>query len=308
MEAALRSPESPLVITAKNVITVMNVQMLDELLLTAKGLAAERLLITQSYTPYARGGLFPYGRSPIEEHFPSWISDRVRNDHRALYTAAPASAWIVPEIARSIYYTAMLELELDYLTQRALDSRVFSTRRVFTECVQLDLQGAAASAFLSGQGDKRFGPLWESGAIDTISVGPYLSGVIPSRENQVPKGHLRVRSMQLHVEFSKNGAKDIPAPLAAESRIDGIHDQDGFCLPRQARAFHPSFGQILQCLAPSDFPFAKNPETLDSCFKAAGELTVRYLFEELAPQKENWLIATCLTPEHLPRWKRWLQG
>lgn len=198
----LNSVSTRKVITMKNTLTSINSNEIEDWLEVLETSDIDRVVVTQSIAPNL-DVLVNGGQKAIEQTCESLAAksarERTDNDQSLMMAAV-----IISERSKQIAYTALLEILIQNLADRAAKKGFNITQKLKTNATADIRDEEAIANFLADKGIASYMSDFQKGTFNELTFTP--TAILYGKVADVPQQTLRIRSQQIHIVLERKVA------------------------------------------------------------------------------------------------------
>ena len=211
---ALNSVSSRKVITMKNTLTSIDSDEIDDWLDVIAASDIDRLVITQSIGPNME--VFVKGAAEAIEKACESLAIKTAKEHTVDEYSFMIIAMIVRERAMQIAYTALLEILIQNLADRAKKKEFTISKKTVTNAMADINTTKEIDEFMAGKGIANMSD-FQQGAFNAITFTP--TAILYEKLADIPPNTLRIRSQQIHIVLERNDARTTAINAGGRTKI-----------------------------------------------------------------------------------------
>lgn len=211
---ALNSVSTRKVITMKNTLTSIDSDEIDDWLNVMATSDIDRLVITQSIGPNME--VFAKGASVAIENTCESLAIKTASEHTADQYSFMIIAMIVRERAKQIAYTALLEILMQNLADRAKKKGFTISKKTVTNAMAEINTTNEIEEFMANKGIAYMSD-FQQGAFNEITFTP--TAILYENQADIPPNTLRIRSQQIHIVLERNDARTTAINAGGRTKI-----------------------------------------------------------------------------------------
>lgn len=211
---ALNSVSARKVITMKNTLTSIDSDEIDDWLDVIAMGNIDRIVITQSIGPNPE--VFVRGSTEGIEKTCEILAIKTAKEHTVDEYSFMIIAMIVRERVKQIAYTAILEILMQNLADRAKKKGFSISKKTVTNAMAEINNIKEIEAFLASKGIAYMTD-FQQGAFNEITFTP--TAILYEKLADIPPNTLRIRSQQIHIVLERNDARTTAINACSRTKI-----------------------------------------------------------------------------------------